>query len=92
MLNYIWFGLMAIALVVAAINGTADAVTKAAVDSAKTAVEIAIGLIKDLGMRGLDAGPIKNAVALESMTPVLLYMNKRYKSAGTGIHITGIPE
>ena len=45
MLNYIWFGLMAIALVVAAINGTADAVTKAAVDSAKTAVEIAIGLI-----------------------------------------------
>lgn len=45
MLNYIWFGLMAIALVVAAFNGTADAVTKGAVDSAKTAVEIAIGLI-----------------------------------------------
>ncbi len=56
------------------------------------AKEIAVGLIKDLGMRGLDAGPIKNAVALESMTPVLLYMNKRYKSAGTGIHITGIPD
>lgn len=45
MLNYIWFGLMAIALVVAAFNGTADAVTTGAVDSAKTAVEIAIGLI-----------------------------------------------
>jgi spore maturation protein A len=45
MLNYIWFGLMAIALVVAAINGTADAVTKAAVDSATTAVQIAIGLV-----------------------------------------------
>lgn len=45
MLNYIWFGLMAIALVVAAFNGTADAVTKGAVDSAKTAVEIAIGLV-----------------------------------------------
>jgi spore maturation protein A len=45
MLNYIWFGLMAIALVVAAFNGTADAVSKAAVESAKTAVEIAIGLI-----------------------------------------------
>ena len=28
MLNYIWFGLMAVALVVAAFNGTADAVTK----------------------------------------------------------------
>ena len=45
MLNYIWFGLMAVALVVAAINGTADAVTKGVVDSSKTAVEIAIGLV-----------------------------------------------
>jgi spore maturation protein A len=45
MLNYIWFGLMAIALVVAAFNGTAEAVTKGAIDSAKTAVEISIGLV-----------------------------------------------
>jgi spore maturation protein A len=45
MLNYIWFGLMALSLVVAAINGTAEAVTKAAVDSASTAVEISIGLV-----------------------------------------------
>jgi spore maturation protein A len=45
MLNYIWFGLMALALVVAAINGTADAVTKGAVESASSAVQIALGLI-----------------------------------------------
>ncbi len=45
MLNYIWFGLMAVALVVAAINGTADAVTKGAVDAATGAVQIAIGLV-----------------------------------------------
>jgi len=45
MLNYIWFGLMAVALVVAAINGTVDAVTKGAVESATTAVQIAIGLV-----------------------------------------------
>ena len=45
MLNYIWFGLMAVALVVAAFNGTAEAVTKATVDSASTAVEISIGLV-----------------------------------------------
>jgi spore maturation protein A len=45
MLNYIWFGLMAIALVVAAINGTPEAVTKGAVESASTAVQIAIGLV-----------------------------------------------
>jgi NADPH-dependent F420 reductase len=55
------------------------------------AKDVTTSLIKDLGMRGLDAGPLKNAVALESLTPVLLYMNKRYKSEGTGIHITGIP-
>lgn len=45
MLNYIWFGLMAIALVVAIFTGNAAAVTKASVDSAKTAVEIALGLV-----------------------------------------------
>jgi spore maturation protein A len=45
MLNYIWFGLMAIALIVAAVNGTADAVNKAAVESATSAVQIAIGLV-----------------------------------------------
>ena len=45
MLNYIWFGLMAAALVVAAINGTAEAVTRGAVESATSAVQIAIGLV-----------------------------------------------
>jgi spore maturation protein A len=45
MLNYVWFALMAIALVVAMFNGTADAVTKGAIDSAKTAVEISLGLV-----------------------------------------------
>jgi spore maturation protein A len=45
MLNYIWFGLMAIALIVAIFTGNAAAVTKGAVDSARTAVEIALGLI-----------------------------------------------
>lgn len=45
MLNYIWFGLMAVALVFAAFNGTAGEVSKAAIDSAKTAVEISIGLV-----------------------------------------------
>jgi spore maturation protein A len=45
MLNYIWFGLMAVAIVVAAINGTAEAVTRGAVESASGAVQIAIGLV-----------------------------------------------
>jgi spore maturation protein A len=45
MLNYIWFGLMAIAMVVAAIKGTPAAVTTGAVESAASAVQIAIGLV-----------------------------------------------
>ncbi|HEX9983836.1 MAG TPA: nucleoside recognition domain-containing protein [Thermoanaerobaculia bacterium] len=60
MLNYIWFALMAIALVVAAFNGTIDGVTKGAVDMAKTAVEIAIGLV---GMMTLWLGMMKIAEA-----------------------------
>jgi NADPH-dependent F420 reductase len=71
-------------------HGIACDVLVCADDSA--AKESAMTLIADLGMRGLDAGPLRNAIALESLTPVLLYMNKRYKSEGTGIHITGIPD
>ena len=60
MLNYIWFGLMAVSLVVAAFNGTAEAVTKATVDSASTAVTIAIGLV---GVMTLWLGMMKIAEA-----------------------------
>ena len=45
MLSYIWFGLMAVAIVVAAIKGTPEAVTRGAVESAAAAVQIAIGLV-----------------------------------------------
>jgi len=45
MLNWIWFGLMAVALIVAIFTNSAAAVTKASVDSAKTGVEISLGLV-----------------------------------------------
>jgi spore maturation protein A len=67
MLNYIWFGLMAIALVVAAINGTAGAVTTGAVDSATTAVQIAIGLV---GIMTLWLGMMRVAEAAGLVTIV----------------------
>ena len=51
---------------------------------------LVIGLLVDLGLRGLDAGPLRNAVALEALTPVLLHLNKRYKSKSAGIRITGV--
>jgi NADPH-dependent F420 reductase len=47
-------------------------------------------LVQDLGLRALDAGPLDNAIALESLTPVLIHLNKTYKSAGAGIVFTGL--
>ena len=58
MLNYIWFGMMAIAVVVGTFTGRIDAVTEAAIDMAKTAVEISIGLI---GIMALWLGVMKIA-------------------------------
>ena len=37
-----------------------------------------------------DAGPLRNAVALESLTPVLLHLGKRYKASGIGMRFTGL--
>jgi 8-hydroxy-5-deazaflavin:NADPH oxidoreductase len=53
---------------------------------------VALDLVRALGLRGLDAGPLANAVALESLTPVLIHLNKKYKSPGSGIVFTGIPD
>ena len=58
----------------------------------RDARELVISVVSDLGLRGVDAGVLKNAIALESLTPVLLHINRRYKSVGSGIRITGIPE
>lgn len=58
MLNYIWFGMMFVAVIVGILTGNIDAVTQAAIDMAKTAVEIAIGLI---GIMALWLGTMKIA-------------------------------
>jgi hypothetical protein len=47
-------------------------------------------LVEAAGMRGVDAGPLVNAIAVESLTSVLLYINKTYGIKGAGIRITGI--
>ena len=53
------------------------------------ALEVALGLIRDLGARAFDAGVLANAIARESLTPVLLHLNRQYKTSA-GIRITGI--
>ena len=60
-------------------------------DDEAAKVEV-IRLAQAAGMRGLDAGPLANSVAVEAITPVLMYFNKRYKSKGSGIVITGIDQ
>lgn len=57
-------------------------------DDADAKAEV-IKLIESAGMRGIDAGPLANAIVAEALTPVLLYINKQYKVKGAGIRITG---
>ena len=58
-------------------------------EAAKASV---IELVAAAGMRGIDAGTLKNAVAAESLTPILLHINKVYKVKGAGIRITGLDD
>ncbi len=58
MLNYIWFGLIFVSVVVGTITGKIDEVTEAAISMSKTSVEIAIGLI---GIMALWLGIMKIA-------------------------------
>jgi len=58
MLNYIWFGLIFVSVVVGTITGRIDEVTEAAISMSKASVEIAIGLI---GIMALWLGIMKIA-------------------------------
>ena len=44
-MNWIWLGLVVVSVVAAAFNGTMAAVTTASIDSAKSAVTLALGLV-----------------------------------------------
>ena len=78
MLNYIWFGLMAVGVVVAAFTGRAEDVTKGAVDSATTAVQIAIGLVGIMTlwlgmMRVAEAAGLVSLVG-RAMSPLIRFL------------------
>jgi 8-hydroxy-5-deazaflavin:NADPH oxidoreductase len=49
-----------------------------------------IALAEAAGLRGIDAGPLQNAVVVEGLTAVLIGINIRHKVKGAGIKITGI--
>jgi NADPH-dependent F420 reductase len=58
-------------------------------DDAEAKEEV-ITLVEAAGTRGVDAGPLANAVVAESLTALLIAVNRRYKVKSAGIRITGI--
>ena len=57
----------------------------------REARDTVIGYIRGIGMEAFDAGPIQNAVVVETLTAALISINIRYKIKGAGIHIVGVP-
>jgi NADPH-dependent F420 reductase len=53
--------------------------------------ELVAALAADIGLRAVHAGPIVNSAATEALTSLLISINLRYKIAGAGIRITGLP-
>lgn len=51
-----------------------------------------MALVRAAGGRPVNAGVLRNATALEALTPVLIHINGAYKIPGAGIRITGLPE
>lgn len=58
MINLVWFLLLAVGIIVGAVTGNIDAVTDAAINNARTAVDISLGLI---GVMALWLGIMKIA-------------------------------
>jgi NADPH-dependent F420 reductase len=52
--------------------------------------EVVVSLASDMGLRGIHAGVIANSAATEALTSLLIAINSRYKSPGSGIRITGL--
>jgi NADPH-dependent F420 reductase len=54
--------------------------------------EIVIRLATEAGFKAWHAGPLVNSAAMEALTSVLIFMNRRYDGSHTGIRMTGIQE
>lgn len=55
----------------------------------RAARQTVISLVEAVGLRGWHAGPLANAVAAETMTSILITINRHHKIEGSGIVITG---
>ncbi len=52
---------------------------------------VVMQLCADAGLRGVNAGALQNASAVEGMTAVLYAINVIHKVKGAGVRITGLP-
>jgi hypothetical protein len=59
-------------------------------DSEAKAKVIELARALDPGVRALDAGPLVNAVVVESLTPILIGLGKQYRRLRVGVRMTGI--
>ncbi len=54
------------------------------------AKDVVAGLVRSIGMRPVDVGPLAQARTLEQLAGLLLIVNKRYKRRDLGIQIAGL--
>jgi NADPH-dependent F420 reductase len=54
------------------------------------AKDAAAALIRAIGMRAVDAGPLRNARVLEQLAVMLFGLNRRYKRTDLGITVAGL--
>ncbi|MBX3519190.1 MAG: NADPH-dependent F420 reductase [Xanthobacteraceae bacterium] len=52
--------------------------------------QVGLSLAGDAGLKGIDVGPLANSVVAESLTSVLIWINRKYKIPDAGIKITGV--
>jgi 8-hydroxy-5-deazaflavin:NADPH oxidoreductase len=57
-----------------------------------SARQVVIGLAAEIGLIAWHAGPIVNSAAAEALTSVMIFINRHYKSPGSGIRITGVSQ
>jgi predicted dinucleotide-binding enzyme len=57
----------------------------------KAARQAVIDLIAAMGLKAWHAGPLDNAVVAESLTSILIFINKNHGIDGAGIRISGEP-
>jgi NADPH-dependent F420 reductase len=80
-------------------NVAADLMSSAHIDECDVLVtgdkaearEVVVRLAQQAGFLAWHAGPLANSAATEALTSVLIFLNRRFDGAHTGIRITGVP-